>query len=321
MNQDPSCLFPCWDPSHAFPHRNDRFICSGICAIEHWLEAWYWCACAGGRHGTALGEGVEAEPALPARTAQAASSYEPAAVAGGRPKAQLKKHQRGISFGTTLTSADDDRASSPTMRSALRWGSQDAAAFDELTDPAASSPRSQHGTGGRAEASNATFQTGKSSARSLSSGTFAAQAQRTVSRTAASSKQGSEQGTVARSGKSVSAQTMRLLFQQLGNDNVGGQLDLPNVEAALQGKRPPSQALQLWVVTQRAAVKQFRGFYPTFVVDITLLLAASCVVGGIHGTGWNQAQAPSNATMAMTTLATLTGVTFLRTFVKVRYVT
>lgn len=122
---------------------------------------------------------------------------------------------------------------------------------------------------------------------------------------------------VARSGKSVSAQTMRHMFQQMGQGSKQGEIELPDIAEALAEKRPPSQLLQLWVVTKRAAMKQFRGFYPTLVVDITLLLAAACVVGGIHGTGWPQSQAPGNAAMAMTTLATLTGVSFLRTFVKV----
>jgi hypothetical protein len=75
--------------------------------------------------------------------------------------------------------------------------------------------------------------------------------------------------------------------------------------------------MQLLVVIWRTALQRFRDFYPTTIIDITLLLGAAIVVGLFHGTGWTEAQASSNAVMAMTTLATLTGVTFLRTFTKV----
>jgi hypothetical protein len=76
--------------------------------------------------------------------------------------------------------------------------------------------------------------------------------------------------------------------------------------------------MQLLVVIWRTALQRFRDFYPTTIIDITLLLGAAIVVGLFHGTGWTEAQASSNAVMAMTTLATLTGVTFLRTFTKVQ---
>lgn len=121
---------------------------------------------------------------------------------------------------------------------------------------------------------------------------------------------------VGRSGKSVSAATMRKAFQSLGS-NPNEELELEDVVVALHDKVPPNQLLQLIVVTRRAALKQFRDFYPTAVLDCALLLSAACVVGAIHGTGWGAEKAASNAVMAMTTLATLTGVTFLRTFVKV----
>ena len=129
---------------------------------------------------------------------------------------------------------------------------------------------------------------------------------------------GSSSGLVARSGKSVSAATLRKAFQSLGDTHDEESLELEDVKAALRNKTPPNQLLQLIVVIKRAAIKHFRGFYPTTVVDVALLMVAACVVGGIHGTGWSQAKAASNAVMAMTTLATLTGVSFLRTFVKVR---
>lgn len=63
---------------------------------------------------------------------------------------------------------------------------------------------------------------------------------------------------------------------------------------------------------------RFRDFFPTVIIDISLLLATACVVGAIHGTGWDLVDVPGNAVMAQTAVATLTGVTFLRTFTKVR---
>jgi hypothetical protein len=122
---------------------------------------------------------------------------------------------------------------------------------------------------------------------------------------------------VGRSGKSISAATMRKAFQSLGSDSTGDTIELENVVQAMEHKVPPNQLLQLLVVIKRAAVKRFRDFYPTTVIDTALLLSAACIVGAIHGTGWAHAKAASNAVMAMTTLATLTGATFLRTFVKV----
>ena len=123
---------------------------------------------------------------------------------------------------------------------------------------------------------------------------------------------------VGKSGKSVSAATMRKAFQSLGKDEGTGGIELEDVIVAMNHKKPPSPPHQLWIVTKRAAMKRFRDFYPTTVIDIALLLAAACIVGVIHGTSWKQAQAPSHAVMAMTTLATLTSVTFLRTLTKVR---
>jgi hypothetical protein len=123
---------------------------------------------------------------------------------------------------------------------------------------------------------------------------------------------------VARSGKSISTAAMRKAFQSLGSGPTSDELQLEDVVVALKNKTPPNQLLQLIIIIKRTAKKQFRGFYPTTVVDIALLMAAACIVGGIHGTGASASKGMSNAVMAMTTLATLTGVSFLRTFVRVR---
>jgi hypothetical protein len=122
---------------------------------------------------------------------------------------------------------------------------------------------------------------------------------------------------VARSGKSVSAATLRKAFQTLGTNPDSEALELENVMEAIKHKVPPNPLLQLFVIIRRVALKQFRDFYPTTVIDAALLLSTACVVGAMHGAKAGPEKAASNAVMAMTALATLTGVTFLRTFVKV----
>lgn len=118
----------------------------------------------------------------------------------------------------------------------------------------------------------------------------------------------------ASSGKSVTAATMRKALAQSGNldDSLFG-----DIHEAISDKAPPSQLLQFLIIVQRTCIKRFREFYPTIVIDICLLLATACVVGAIHGTEWKLQDVPGNAVMAQTAVATLTGVTFLRTFTKV----
>ena len=92
---------------------------------------------------------------------------------------------------------------------------------------------------------------------------------------------------------------------------------LQDVKAEAENKPDPNPLLQLVAVTCRTFLKRARGFFPTTVVDIVLLLISSIVIGGVHGTGWTTQRAANNAVMAMTTLATLSGVTFIRTFSRV----
>lgn len=86
----------------------------------------------------------------------------------------------------------------------------------------------------------------------------------------------------------------------------------------IEQKQAPNVALQLAIVLYRSGLKHLRDFYPTIVIDLVLLMCAAIIVGAIHGTHWEQYQAAGNTVMAMTTLATLSGVTFVRTFSKVR---
>jgi hypothetical protein len=135
--------------------------------------------------------------------------------------------------------------------------------------------------------------------------------------TASSTSKAKAGGLVARSGKSVSVATMRKAFQTLGSSPDSEGLELENVMEAIKHKVPPNQFLQLLVIIRRAALKQFRDFYPTAVIDACLLMSTACVVGAVHGAKSGPEKTASNGVMAMTALATLTGVTFLRTFVKV----
>lgn len=66
-----------------------------------------------------------------------------------------------------------------------------------------------------------------------------------------------------------------------------------------------------------ARFRYVRAFWPLKVLDVLLLLAASLIIGFIHGTGWSLSSVPTNAVMAMTCLGVLSMVTHLRTFSQV----
>ena len=79
-------------------------------------------------------------------------------------------------------------------------------------------------------------------------------------------------------GKSFTAATMRKAMAKSG-----GTLDdslLGDIHDAIADKVPPSQLLQFFIIVKRTFVKRFREFYPTVVIDVCLLLATACVVGG-----------------------------------------
>lgn len=115
--------------------------------------------------------------------------------------------------------------------------------------------------------------------------------------------------------KSMAAGTMRRMLQSVGDSE--SEL-LGSVRDSIAAKAAPNQLLQLLLIVKRTAIKRFRDFFPTTVIDICLLLAAACVVGAIHGTDWTLQRFPANTVMAVTTLCTLTSATFLRSFTRVR---
>ena len=83
----------------------------------------------------------------------------------------------------------------------------------------------------------------------------------------------------AASGKSfTAAATMRKAIAKSG-----GTLDdslLGDIHDAIADQPPPNQLLQFIIIIKRTFVKRFREFYPTVVIDVCLLLATACVVGG-----------------------------------------
>eukprot|EP00892_Ulva_mutabilis_P003872 jgi/Ulvmu1/1857/UM012_0013.1 len=113
--------------------------------------------------------------------------------------------------------------------------------------------------------------------------------------------------------KSMVAGTMRRMMASVGDAESGM---LGSVRDSLAQQVPPNQLLQLLLIIKRTALKRFRDFFPTTVIDISLLLAAACVVGAIHGTDWQLQQSPGQTVMAATTLCTLTSATFLRSFTR-----
>lgn len=116
--------------------------------------------------------------------------------------------------------------------------------------------------------------------------------------------------------KSMAAGTMRKMLMSVGESE--SEL-LGSVPDALANKVPPNQLLQLLLIMKRTMIKRFREFFPTTVIDLSLLLVAACVVGAIHGTDWQLPASPGNSVMVLTTLCTLTSATFLRSFSRVRH--
>lgn len=134
-----------------------------------------------------------------------------------------------------------------------------------------------------------------------------------ASRALASDGAGSD-GSIPMS-KSMAAGTMRKMLLSVGDAE--SEL-LGSVRDVLAHKDPPNQLLQLLLIIKRTAIKRLREFFPTTVIDISLLLVAACIVGAIHGTDWQLAASPGNSVMVVTTLCTLTSATFLRSFTRVR---
>ena len=115
--------------------------------------------------------------------------------------------------------------------------------------------------------------------------------------------------------KSMVAGTMRKMLQSVGDAESEM---LGSVRDSLALQVPPNQLLQLLLIIKRTFIKRFRDFFPTTVIDISLLLGASCIVGALHGTDWSLQHSPGQNVMVVTALCTLTGATFLRSFTRVR---